>query len=242
MKPVIGITTSIDVEYTHLSVSKSNIDAITLSGGLPIALINMTNEQDIKAIGDQLDGLYVTGGYDINPLLFGEEPHPKLGTITPDRDTFELALLRYMLERNKPILAVCRGCQVLNIAAGGDMYQDIYEQMNQELIQHQQQAPKAHASHYAWVKDKSLLHRITGKRKLLVNSRHHQANRTIAPGFSSVAEASDGVNEAIESVTHPFVLGLQWHPENLLEANDKDARRIYEAFIDSAKEAKHETN
>ncbi|UFT99158.1 gamma-glutamyl-gamma-aminobutyrate hydrolase family protein [Radiobacillus kanasensis] len=240
MKPIIGITTSIEVENTHVTLSTANVQAITRTGGLPFALANLTNEQDIKAIGDQLDGLYVTGGYDINPFLFGEEPHPNLGTITPARDTFEIALIRYMLEKNKPILAVCRGSQVLNIAAGGDMYQDIYDQINHSLLQHQQKAPKGHASHFVKVKENSLLQQITGKEQLLVNSRHHQANRRIAPGFASVGEATDGVNEAIESQTHRFALGLQWHPENLLEVDDEDSRRIYEAFIQQSKEAKHE--
>ncbi|MDC3414410.1 gamma-glutamyl-gamma-aminobutyrate hydrolase family protein [Terrihalobacillus insolitus] len=231
MKPLIGITSSIDVDEQSSTVGTDNIKAITRAGGLPIILPNFLQEEDIDQVADTIDGFYATGGYDIDPTLFGEEPHPNLGLITPERDRFEVALIKKLLEQNKPILAVCRGCQIVNIAAGGTMYQDIYAQMDQELLQHQQKAPKGHGSHYVQVETNSLLYDIIESRKLKVNSRHHQANREVPSTFKISGKANDGVIEAIESSKHTFVLGLQWHPENMAATGDITSLRIYQSFI-----------
>lgn len=233
MRPLIGITTSMEAEEDRSFVGKDNIQAIVLAGGTPLLLPNLTDDERIKQYAELLDGLYVTGGYDIDPTLFGEEPHPELGIITPTRDRFETALIQELLKKDKPILAVCRGCQILNIAAGGDMYQDIYSQIDGELLQHSQHAPKGHGSHYVLVESDSLLHRITGEARLRVNSRHHQANRRIPSGFMVSGTASDGVIEAIESQKHAFVLGLQWHPENMAAAGDEASKKMYQGFIDA---------
>ncbi|TCT26504.1 putative glutamine amidotransferase [Melghiribacillus thermohalophilus] len=233
MRPLIGITTSMEAEEDRSFVGKDNVQAIVLAGGTPLLLPNLTDDERIKQYAELLDGLYVTGGYDIDPTLFGEEPHPELGIITPTRDRFETALIRELLKKDKPILAVCRGCQILNIAAGGDMYQDIYSQIDGELLQHSQHAPKGHGSHYVLVESDSLLQRITGEARLRVNSRHHQANRRIPSGFMVSGTASDGVIEAIESQEHAFVLGLQWHPENMAAAGDEASKKIYQVFIDA---------
>src|SRR5699024_7268851 len=150
--------------------------------------------EQIEYYAQMLDGLYATGGYDIDPTLFGEEPHPNLGVITPARDYFERELLKRFLQLNKPIFAICRGSQILNIAAGGDMYQDIYGQINhRDLLQHEQKAPKGHRSHFVHVTEDSMLHQLTGMDVLRVNSRHHQANRNVADPFVISGKASDGV-------------------------------------------------
>ncbi|WP_163972125.1 gamma-glutamyl-gamma-aminobutyrate hydrolase family protein [Oceanobacillus halotolerans] len=230
MKKLIGITTSMEVDKTYYKVAEENVNAITQAGGMPVMLPYLIKE-DIDELAHQLDGLYATGGYDIDPILFGEEPHPKLGTIIPARDHFEITLMKKMLALDKPILAVCRGCQTLNIAAGGDMYQDIYAQIDHELLQHQQKAPKDHGSHFVHVLEGSLLHRLTNETKLKVNSRHHQANRAVKEPFQVSGTASDDVLEAIESKHHTFALGLQWHPENMLVGNDEPSRKIYEGFL-----------
>ncbi len=234
MRPLIGITSSMEVDGASFTVSKDNVNVITGAGGLPMILPNILGEE-IEQYAEKIDGLYMTGGYDINPMLFGEEPHLKLGTVTPKRDMFEIGLINKVLELRKPILGVCRGCQILNIAVGGSMYQDIYAQMDNELLQHAQKAPSAHGSHFVNVLKGSLLYHLTGQEKLQVNSRHHQANRKVIDTFQISGRANDGVIEAIESKEYPFVLGLQWHPENMAMENDQPSLRIFQGFIKACK-------
>lgn len=233
MKPIIGITSSMEIDESYYMVDSNNIKAITQAGGLPVILPYLPVEKAIEQIANTIDGLYATGGYDIDPTLFGEEPHPNLGTIIPARDAFEIALMKRLLARGKPVLGVCRGCQILNIAVGGDMYQDIYAQISQPLLQHSQKAPNDHASHFIDIVKGSILHRLTGAEKIRVNSRHHQANRHVPGPFQVSGKASDGIIEAIESKEHRFALGLQWHPENLAVSKDKHAQQIFQGFIDS---------
>ncbi|MDN7241970.1 gamma-glutamyl-gamma-aminobutyrate hydrolase family protein [Planococcus sp. N028] len=231
MKPIIGITSSVELGRDEYAVEIADTEAVLRAGGLPLILPHLTKEADIDQLVGKLDGLFAAGGYDIDPTLFGEEPHPNLGVIIPSRDHFELLLIRKMLEAGKPILAICRGAQILNIAAGGDMYQDLPAQFKGTLLQHQQKAPKFHGSHFVQVEKDSLLYRLTGEEQLKVNSRHHQANRLVPSPFVISGTANDGVVEAIESTVHRFVLGLQWHPENMARAEDAPSLRIFEGFI-----------
>jgi putative glutamine amidotransferase len=236
MKPIIGITASVELGRDEYAIELADTEAILAAGGLPLMLPHLTEETDIGQLVQKLDGLFAAGGYDIDPTLFGEEPHPNLGVIIPSRDQFELLLIRKMLEAGKPILAICRGAQILNIAAGGDMYQDLPAQFEGALLQHQQKAPKFHGSHFVRVAEGSLLHRLTGEVRLKVNSRHHQANRSVPHPFMVSGTASDGVVEAIESTEHRFVLGLQWHPENMARASDVPSLRIFDGFIKACQE------
>ncbi|AXI08170.1 gamma-glutamyl-gamma-aminobutyrate hydrolase family protein [Oceanobacillus sp. 143] len=231
MKPIIGVTPSMEVSQIRYSVMNDNIKAILQAGGIPVILPYLSKNEDLNQIANQIDGLYATGGDDIDPTLFGEEPHPKLGTIIPARDRFEIALTKKMLELKKPILGVCRGAQILNIAAGGDMYQDIYEQIDRNLLQHAQKAPRGYGSHFVDVLEGSLLHQLAGSRKLRVNSYHHQANRSVPTGFQISGYASDSVIEAVESTVHPFVLGVQWHPEAMAADTDETSWKIYRGFV-----------
>lgn len=231
MKPIIGITSSIELGRDEYAIEIADTEAVLQAGGLPLMLPHLVEEQDIDQLVDQLDGLFAAGGYDIDPTLFGEEPHPNLGVIIPSRDQFELMLIRKMLNANKPILAICRGAQILNIAAGGDMYQDLPAQFESTLLQHQQKAPKFHGSHFVEVEKETLLHQLTGKEQLKVNSRHHQANRSVPSPLIVSGIANDGVIEAIESTEHRFVLGLQWHPENMARAADTSSLQIFDGFV-----------
>lgn len=235
VKPLIGMSSSMEVDESYYMVANDNVKAIANAGGIPLILPHLANEADVAQLAEEIAGLYLTGGYDIDPTLFGEEPHPKLGTIIPSRDVFEMELIKQMLKKDKPILAVCRGCQILNIVAGGDMYQDIYTQCDGELLQHSQKAPKGHASHYVNVLEGSLLHDITQMEVLRVNSRHHQANREVIDPFQVSGTANDGIIESIESKEHAFVLGLQWHPENLVFEHDLASFRIFQRFIAACK-------
>ncbi|SRR5699024_8633902 len=236
MKPLIGITASMDLPGKEYTANNDYIEAITRMGGIPIVLPYLSDKQDIKVIVEKLDGLYATGGYDIDPTLFNEEPHPNLGKVVPKRDQFELMLIEETLRVNKPILAVCRGAQVLNIVVGGDMYQDIYQQIKEPLIQHQQRAPAGHGSHFVQVEKDSLLYKLTEMEQFKVNSRHHQANRHVPEPLLISGRSSDNIVEAIESITHDFVLGLQWHPENMLaEQDDEPSTKIFAGFIEACK-------
>ena len=232
MKPIIGVSSNLKEHI--LSVSTDNIEAITRFGGIPIVLPNM--EKGITdSIANLIDGLLLTGGGDIDPTLFGEEPHQALGSIVPERDEFEVDLIKKMLAQNKPILGICRGAQILSIALGGDMYQDIYTQSEGKLIQHDQKAPRTHASHFVQVHKGSVLRNVVGEERFKVNSFHHQAVRNIPDGFRVSGLASDGIIEAFESEFHPFVMGIQWHPESLLLKDDSPSISIFKGFIEACK-------
>lgn len=238
MKPIIGITS--DLEGRHLSVSMDNINSVVGAGAVPIVLPNLLDEENIDLLVEKMDGLLITGGNDVDPTLFGEEPHPNLGSVYPERDAFEISIIKKALDLNKPILAICRGCQVLSIAAGGDIYQDIHAQYPGTLLQHSQKAPIWHASHFVDVKKDSLLFDITQTEKFKVNSFHHQAVRKIPDGFDICASSSDGVIEAFESKKNSFVIGVQWHPECMTVKKDGPSLSIFDAFIDACKNKKNE--
>jgi putative glutamine amidotransferase len=233
--PRIGITMSLEQEGKQF-VMRDYTDAIMEAGGIPFLLPYTVNERVIAQMSRDLDGLLLTGGGDIDPTLFDEEPHPGLREIVPDRDEMEIALIEHFMAQNKPIFGICRGCQILNIALGGDMYQDLATQ-KEEVIQHSQQAPRNHASHTVHISEGSLLHRIFNKNAAKVNSFHHQAIRSVAPVLRVSALARDGVIEAIESQSHAFVLGVQWHPECMVKT-DADSRQMFRAFVEACREAK----
>ncbi|KAF0825679.1 gamma-glutamyl-gamma-aminobutyrate hydrolase family protein [Cytobacillus firmus] len=234
MKPIIGVTSNLDDH--NLSVSMDNIHSLINAGAVPVVVPNMLDDDKIEKLAETLDGLLLTGGGDIDPTLFGEEPHQKLGSICPERDTFEISMIQKMLARDKPILAICRGCQILCIALGGDMYQDIFSQMGVPLLQHGQKAPRWHATHFVNVKRDSLLHRVTGMLSFKVNSYHHQAVRKMPENFEVCAVANDGVMEAFESKKHSFALGVQWHPECMTQKNDDPSKAIFDEFVKACKQ------
>lgn len=230
MKPIIGITTDVD-RMDNLELPKAYIQAIIRAGGIPLVL-PIRIEDDVEQILGMFDGIVLSGGGDINPLLFNEEPHVSLGEVTPSRDTVELKLASLALELDKPILGICRGAQILSVVAGGNIYQDIHTQYKKEVIQHNQKAPKEHCSHSVQVATGSLLHSIVGSDTILVNSYHHQSINEVPSSFNLSGIASDGIIEAIEGVGKKFVLGVQWHPEQLAMVGDSNSLKIFEQFIE----------
>lgn len=211
MKPLIGLTCS--YEEGKQILNDRYRETVEAFGGVPVLLPITLEIQTILSYTEKIDGLILTGGEDINPLLFGEEPKKELGEINPDRDFFELNLCRLFLAKEKPILGICRGLQVLNVAAGGSLFQDLATQLP-ESIQHQQKAPKHHVSHEIYLEESTLLHRLLNVNQLRVNSFHHQSVKSLGKGFKEVAWASDGVIEGIEK-NKGFAVGVQWHPEHL---------------------------
>ena len=233
MKPLIGVTSNL--KDTILSLSTDNTQSIMDAGGVPIVLPNVPPDQVIDELVATIDGLLVTGGVDVDPLTFGEEPKQNLGTVCPERDKFEISIIKKMIALNKPIFAICRGCQVLNVALGGDLYQDIYSQTEGELLQHTQIAPRWHASHFINVRKDSLLYQIVQTESFKVNSFHHQAVKNISEHLKISAKSNDGLIEAIESNNHKFVLGVQWHPENMVSTKDQYALLLFQHFINACK-------
>ena len=229
--PKIGITTFINED--KLTIPTNYIRAVSESDGTPLILPKISKETQIKEQIENIDALLLTGGDDIDPSLFGEDPHPALGNIEPGRDEYELKLIEMALSKDMPILAICRGAQILNVSQGGSMLQDIYDQTESPVIQHQQKAPKSHLSHAINIAQPSLLFDIIGADTIMTNSFHHQANSQAGKGFHISAETNDGIVEAIESTVHKFVLALQWHSEACF-ATDENSRKIFRAFIESA--------
>lgn len=207
MKPIIGITPDVEKDDKHF-LRNDYMQAIIRAGGLPF-IIPIGDEADVAQIVGLLDGLLLTGGNDINPILFNEEPHTHLGEVSPSRDLFELELARQMLAVDKPILGICRGLQLLNVAVGGTLYQDIQQQYKGPILQHLQKAPDAHPSHFVQLAKGSLLAKIAGSERIQVNSFHHQALKDVPTVFNISGIASDGIIEAVESVDKQFVLGVQ---------------------------------
>lgn len=227
MVPLIGITCHHDYPANKLTVNKGYIRSVEKHGGLPLLLPDVGSLDLVLDHCALVDGLILAGGSDIDPSFFGEQP---TGTaeITPERDSYEIILVQEFLSRDKPVLAICRGVQALNIGAGGDIYQDINSQIKR-VIKHMQQAPKWYPTHSISIKDGSKLGKIMGRLDLQVNSFHHQAPRRIAPGFEAVAWSEDGIIEAVESCSHRFVVGVQWHPEQMLSRPEQ--QRLFRAFI-----------
>lgn len=233
MKPIIGITSEVENENKNV-VHQNYVKAIKEAGGLPLILPTGI-DKDIEQLSSMIDGLLLSGGGDIDPELFDEDPHPRLGEVTPCRDSFELAIVKEMLKLDKPILGICRGLQLVNVAFGGNIFQDMHTVSAKPLLQHNQKAPASHASHFIEVVEESLLGQITKSDRFKVNSFHHQSAKYVPKSLKIVASTSDGVIEAIESPTHKFVLGVQWHPEATAAIGDKYSQRIFRKFVEKSK-------
>jgi putative glutamine amidotransferase len=229
MKPLIAVTPS--MEEDRFFLHRDNPDSILMAGGVPVVVTPLSNPDDIAGLCDRVHGLYLSGGGDVDPLWYGEEPLPGLGAVTPERDMFELELVWTFLRLDKPVFAVCRGHQLLNVAAGGTLYQDIAAQVKPS-VQHRQIAPRTHLSHTVSVLADSKLYAIAQSERFRVNSFHHQAIKEVAPGFRATAWTSDGLIEAIESERHRFVIGVQWHPEHCSRV-DSVSRSLFAAFVEA---------
>jgi putative glutamine amidotransferase len=215
------------------------LEAVLGAGGLPVIIPLNVAGPALRALYARLDGVLLTGGGDVDPAVFGEAPHPELGTVDADRDQLELALARFTAEDDKPLLGVCRGAQVLNVALGGTLYQDLPSQYGEEVLRHAhpvKEFPRQHLAHPVQVEEESLLARVLGVPIARVNSRHHQAIKDVAPALTVVARAPDGVIEGVERPGRPFTLGVQWHPENLQELPEMKA--LFVKFVEACREGR----
>lgn len=203
------------------------MEAVISGGGLPILLPASDDNEVAASYLEYIDGLLVPGGGDVDPLRFGQEPRPESGAIFPERDQLEIQLIQAAQRRDLPVLGICRGMQVINIALGGDIYQDLKEVGS--ALKHMQEAPRWYPTHSVRIEKGTLLAEAYPTAERRVNSFHHQAVKNLAPGLRASAWAPDGVIEAIESTKHRFLLGVQWHPECMWE-RDPCAQDLFLRF------------
>lgn len=211
-KPVIGISAVLYDESRDYRITRSYAEAVTESGALPLMIPSCMPQEDVEALLPELDGLFIPGGADVDPLLYGEEPRQALGLTKNANDRFEIHLLKVARRAHKPILCVCRGEQILNVAFGGTLYQDLPSQYPNALRHQQTPVGRNDPTHSIEITRPSLLFEIFGTERTVVNSFHHQAVKDLAHGFTVSARAKDGVIEAIE-IPEEHILGVQWHPE-----------------------------
>lgn len=216
-------------------IAEPYVRAVLKAGGAPVLIPVQTDIQALTAIVEQLDGLLLSGGSDLNPLLVGEEPIPQLQEVDEIRDLYELTLLRLASNRQLPVMGICRGHQLLNVAFGGSIYQDMQAGMaDSRLLKHSQKMPREQASHHVELtgKGRILPHIFPGVEQLAVNSFHHQAVREIAPEFIGTAIAPDGINEAIEH-QEKELFSVQWHPEAMI--NNEQMFRLFRHHVEAAR-------
>lgn len=237
MKPIIGITSSTGWERNkeYSKAAYYYAESVTMGGGLPVYVPIIHDLTLADAYMQKLDGLILSGGdEDVQPFRYHECPLHGLNNVSPDRDAWEFALVKAALEQNKPILGICRGCQVLNVAFGGSLYQNIFQQCP-GVGEHNPQMTEMHCLYHSInVETDSLLHKLFGS-ELMVNSFHNMALKEVAPCFKVTARSTEGVIEAIESQTHKFVVGVQWHPEALTK-HYPHFIELFKAHIDACNE------
>ncbi|NLK08897.1 MAG: gamma-glutamyl-gamma-aminobutyrate hydrolase family protein [Firmicutes bacterium] len=237
-KPIIGITCGHTFEGSgRFYVNEPYVRCIEAAGGLPFIIPGLKSAADLDGLLDYIDGLLLPGGVDVAPIHFDEEPIPALGDVNPVWDELELYAARAALHLDLPILGICRGAQLLNVAAGGTLYQDIDSQIPGPLYQHTQKAPNWYPSHSLSVEEGTLLAEIFGSGDVRVNSFHHQSIKEPARGFEATARSSDGIIEAVESRMNSFVLGVQWHPEHMVGYYPRQMK-LFTSFIDAAMQRK----
>lgn len=233
MKAVIGVTTCFDSNTGRFFVSRAYIKAIYKNGGIPIILCPI-HKAEMPFVLGKINGLLLTGGGDINPLIAGEQPCKNIGEISTLRDNFELSLTHLALRKNLPILGICRGMQIMAMSAGGTIVQDI-----KSPICHMQKSPRYVKTHTVDIKKNSQLFYICNKKVIAVNSFHHQSVLTCGKNFRPCAFSEDGIIEAMENKRHSFAMGIQWHPENLYKTSQCQ-NNIFSAFISEAENYKEE--
>ena len=235
-RPVIGITAGRKVIETsvgplvHFVQPVYYAEAVLAAGGIPIILPAAEGwREQVLAV---TDGLLITGGEDIDPAQYGQARHPAVEKMDPLRDQFEIAVARFALAQDRPLLGICRGSQVINVAAGGTLVQDLPSQQPSPITHRQPEMAKP--THEVEIVPGSRLCVAMGASRIRANSAHHQAVQTIAPPLYPVAWAEDGVVEGTESHVHRWIVAVQWHPE-MLYKNDPTHQRLFDALVEAAR-------
>lgn len=226
MQGLIGITCAYSQQENRYWLRDAYVKAVERTGAVPLILPYLNSIRTINEIVRVCDGFVLSGGGDLDPAYWGEEPRPGLGEIDPQRDRFETALVKEIIARDKPGLFICRGIQVLNVVLGGDLIQDLTGP-----LLHQQPAPRYHPTHDVFIEPDTILFELCGTRIYRVNSMHHQGINRLGQGLKVAARASDGLIEAVEYPACKFILGVQWHPEAL---EDEVSIKIFRALTEAA--------
>jgi putative glutamine amidotransferase len=234
-RPAVGITIGYDDRRPGLhELRQEYVGSVEEGGGLPFILAP-GKPGDVPELLDHLDALLLSGGSDVDPALYGRSPHPKLGKVIRERDEFELALCREALRRDLPILAICRGQQVLNVATGGTLIQDLPSDLG-SMVDHDPKGQRWQVAHEVKVAAGTRLREILGRETVPVNSFHHQAVDGLGEGVVISARASgDDVIEAIEMPGHSFVVGVQWHPESFWGRSEGTFRPLFAALASATR-------
>ncbi|WP_134703519.1 gamma-glutamyl-gamma-aminobutyrate hydrolase family protein [Ammoniphilus sp. YIM 78166] len=249
MKPIIGITANYSTNEqigTNEGIGAKNqewqiladdyIQAVEKAGGIPLILPITRDPATAARLVPLLDGILFSGGHDLDPQTYGELPRYGLGATDPERDHHELELLRLVIEQTTiPILAICRGCQLLNVAYGGTLYQDLERERAGSLNHAPKHSPKHHPTHPVEIVEGSILHGIYNETGLRVNSFHHQAIKELGENLRVTMTSPDGVLEGIEGLDpQRFIIGVQWHPEMMVH-HDASYLPLFRHFIDRCK-------
>ncbi|MBM3217533.1 MAG: gamma-glutamyl-gamma-aminobutyrate hydrolase family protein [Candidatus Rokubacteria bacterium] len=237
--PIIGVTTSEEISAKGVErafLNASYIRAIERAGGVPLLLAPQHSPAALARLSEVMDGVLLTGGGDIDPARWGEAPHAKADRVSAERDTLELEhVTRRALDTGTPLLAICRGLQVLNVALNGTLHQHVPDVFGQ-TIAHTQSGARSDASHEVTIEPGTLLADLSRAEHLSVNSFHHQAIKDLGDGLKPVAWSEDKVIEAVELPgARGFVLAVQWHPEELVE-DDPASLRLFQALVDAARQ------
>ena len=244
MPPIIGITATLKEDADAVAERplgkfvRGDLDygeGVAGAGGAPVVLPPTGDEGTAEAVIHSLDGLLLSGGSDLDPGYYGEEPVPELGVTLPERDAFEMALVRLALRRGMPVFGICRGMQVLIVALGGTLYQDLPSQWGRDVLKHRQDTPKWQPTHEVSVRDGSYIAEIMGREVVKVNSYHHQGVRVLAEGLVATGYSPDGVIEAVEAedLSERWLLGVQWHAEAMRGAGPQQ-ESLFEAHVSAA--------
>ena len=231
MKPLIAIVSHVADNAFGMpsnSIALAYTDSIERAGGLPLILPFTRNRDILPDFVSKIDGVLIPGGIDVDPAFYGEKGIEALGSVDPDLDLFQMAVLNAAMAQKKPVLGICRGIQLINVALGGSLFQDIRMQLGPESLNHMQKSIHFDVDHPATIEPDSRLHELFGP-EIMVNSRHHQSIKTPGRDLIITAKAPDGVVEAAEHKTLPIDL-VQWHPELLLQKSD-DMLCLFEMLV-----------
>jgi putative glutamine amidotransferase len=234
MKPIIGVTTYLSETSKYSTVGKAYIDSVYEAGGLPINIPIVGNKSDYLDYVDLIDGLLFTGGNDIAPYFYGENPIKELHSMSSIRDEYEFSLFRSAYEKQMPIFGICRGIQLINVALGGSLYQDIHSQCPGALGHFPEKTATDELYHSIQITKNSKLHEIFGEEKIFTNSFHHQSVKMLGNNLMATALSEDGIIEAVESTEKDrYVLGVQWHPECMTKRHPQFGK-LFLHFVEAA--------
>lgn len=234
LKPIIGITTYEEEVKGYHTLNTNYINAVFNAGGIPITIPIIHDEEDYDYYLNIIDGIIFSGGIDVSPLSYGENPINEVKNISSIRDKYELGLLKRAYEKKLPILGICRGCQLINVSLGGTLYQDINVQVPNALGHCPGPQLLEELYHAINIKEGTRLHSIFDKKRIYVNSFHHQAINKLGENIKIAAISDDGIVEAIESTDDRFLIGVQFHPE-ALQKKYLEFQGIFKELINAAK-------